>query len=180
MSKTHDLRITNLVYLFQQHAIATGHQELASECAQMMLEIETINAIKSKDGRATSWTEDRKRKQAIKIKAAFAARREAKGHLDTFFKYQYSDVKPIEIKGMEALALDTDYALKTLQNKLSENPDGFSVYDTKSKLRVFYSRAADPDAIDRLLYQEHLRLTDGKSTEGEQTYVLPTKIRKRF
>jgi hypothetical protein len=180
MSKTTDAKVTTLNYLFQRLAIASGHPDLAAECAQFMVELEAIDLIEGKDGRATSWTEARKKKQGEKIKAAFAAKREAKGYLDVFLKVQYADVKPIELAGLDALAADTEYAIKTLQNKLSENPDGFSVYDVKSKTRIFYSRASDPDAIDRLLYQEHLRLTDGKSTEGENTYVLPAKKNKRF
>jgi hypothetical protein len=175
-----DPRLGTLVFIVQQMAHEIKKPELALQCSELMADIELRTMSGDKDGRSTAWNDKRKAEVGAKIRAAHEARREVMNLAHRFLKYQYADVKPIEIQGLDELAKETDLNIKTVQNKLSENPDGFSVNDRATKTKIFYARASDQEAIDRLLYQEHQKLSSGYSSEGSGTYVLPSKKNKRF
>lgn len=150
-------------------AARTGHQDLADALAAEVGQIEARPP--GLDGRATSWTDDRRQQVGERISAAWAAKREAKGLSDTFYQYKFNDEKPVVIKGKAALAEAAGLSPRTVANKLSQAPDGFIIRLGAYKI-VF---ARDDDAKDRLL-QAAWRL----SGSPDDLIELPSKKSRRF
>lgn len=175
-----DPRISVLAQVLQRSLIRSGHLDIAEDCAKLLADLEVRQQNENVDGRSLAWNPERKEKMGAKIKEAFEKRRKERGLENNFFMHQYSDVPPKLIVGLDKLVEDSGLVIGTIRSKLSQNPDGFSITDKATKNRIFYSRASDQEALDRLLRQEYLRLSDGRASEGENTYVLPSKKNKRF
>lgn len=122
-----------------------GHKDLADALAAEVGQIEARPP--GIDGRATSWTDERRQQVGERIAAAWAAKREAKGLSDTFYQYKYCDEKPIAIQGKTALAEASGLSPRTIANKLSQAPDGFII--RLGTQRIVFAR--DDEAKERLL-----------------------------
>lgn len=175
-----DPRISVLAHALQRSLIRSGHLDIAEDCSKLLADLEVRQKSEGVDGRSLSWSPERKAKLGAKIQEAFEKRRKERGLENNFYAYQYADVQPKLIVGLDAMVKDSGLVIGTIRSKLSQNKDGFSVSDKVTKTRIFYARASDQDAIDRLLRQEYIRVSDGHVGEGSGTYVLPSKKNKRF
>lgn len=123
---------------------ATKQPKIAEDLLATLGQLEISAQV---DGRAQAWDDERRQAFGAKIREAWAAKREAKGLADVFYKYEFCDAKPILLESREALSEVSGLAPKTITNKLSATSDGFIV--KQGRTRIVFAR--DDEAKERLL-----------------------------
>lgn len=169
-AKTNEAKLLALSQTIFELCDRLGHNDLSEKLAQAFGEID-IKASGALDGRATSWTDDRRKAVGERVAKAWEAKRQARGTEHKLYRYQFSDVKPELLDGLDAIAKRSSLTVRTIQNKLSTNSDGFIIRE--GRFQIFYAR--DDEALDRLRHaQFHL------THNSEDIVELPSKKNKSF
>ena len=98
------------------------------------------------DGRATSWSPERREEFGKKVSETWARKREEKEHGTIYYLWRYRDQEPEKIGTLTDLVAHTRMSIKTVKAKLIDSPDGL-VFNAKTGPLIY---ALDADAMDRL------------------------------
>jgi hypothetical protein len=173
MSKTQILEaklghLTGLVLELSKELSPKLHKKFLEDLGEIDMKIRTRGLV---DGRTQAWDEERKAKHGEAIAASWAAKREAKGITEVFYKFTHSDAPPIVLKNIEEVAKDCGLSKGTIQNKLVTTPAGI-IFRKGRALCVYVRKVGDLETV--------LSAAAIESGDEDLRVVLPKKMAKRF